>query len=234
MQSIVIAWILALFVAAIAIGDVERGNRLYREGRYEAAVAAYRAALEGGESGPELRYNLGTALLRLGRYDEAGRHFEAALRSIEPELRQRTFYNLGNRFIRAGRSERDASTKRKLLDAAVAAYKQALRLEPGDADAKWNLELALDERRRLPSPPSSGGDPRQGRRREAEPDENRARARPRQGDGAGRRRPSPSSPEMMTREQADRILRAVAQDEQELLRRRLRRGSPTARADREW
>jgi Ca-activated chloride channel family protein len=44
-------------------------------------------------------------------------------------------YNLGNARLGAG----DAA-------GAVEAYKQALRLEPGNADAKWNLELALRER----------------------------------------------------------------------------------------
>ena len=48
------------------IGDLERGNRLYRAGRYPEAVAAYQEALRDGEGSPQLRYNLGTALLRSG------------------------------------------------------------------------------------------------------------------------------------------------------------------------
>lgn len=234
MQSILISWLAVVLLALVGIGDVERGNRLFREGRYEAAVAAYRTALEDGKDGPVVHYNLGTALLRLGRYDEADRHLNAALRSIEPELRRRAFYNLGNRFLDAGHAEGDGGAKRELLDAAVASYKQALRLDPADADAKWNLELALDARRRLPSPPSSGGDPRRERDSETPPDAAQTTPRPREGAGA-RRPPSPTAvPETMTREQAERLLRAVAQDEQELIRRQLRRGSRTARSRREW
>jgi hypothetical protein len=55
------------------IGDLERGNRLYREGRYEEAVAAYTRVVESGKATPQVHYNLGTALLALGRFDEADR-----------------------------------------------------------------------------------------------------------------------------------------------------------------
>lgn len=234
MHSTLLTSMVVLLLAVLAIGEFERGNRHYRAGEYEAAAAAYRAAIEGGDDRPVVHYNLGTALLRLGRHEEARRQFDAALESVEPALRQRTFYNTGNQFLRAARAERDPAERRRLLDAATDAFKQALRLAPDDADAKWNLELALDERRRSPSPSASQQrrqDPRgrQGRQGQG------ARPRPRDGTGSGdAQRLRPSNPESLTREQAERLLRAVAQDERELLREQLKKGSPTARSAREW
>ena len=78
------AGVLLLTTTGFGIGDVERGNRMYREGRYQEAVAAYEEAIADGESTPELHYNLGTALLALRRYAEAERHLELALRDVDP------------------------------------------------------------------------------------------------------------------------------------------------------
>lgn len=222
------------FLAGFGIGDLERGNRLYREGRYEEAVEAYLEALADGEASPVLHYNLGTALLRLGRYDEAERHLRQALASVDPDTRERTHYNLGNRFLQAGRASADPEARARLLDAAVEAYKRALRIHPGDVDAKWNLEMALRERERQP-PPAQGGGAGQPQQRPQDPSGRR------QG-GAGRQpRPSSSSdggtprdPGAMSREQAERILSAVEQDERELFRDQLRKGRRDTPVARDW
>ncbi|MGH7506158.1 MAG: tetratricopeptide repeat protein, partial [Longimicrobiales bacterium] len=152
--------LMALFLTlnGFGIGDVERGNRLYREGRYAEAVEAYRAAMRDGEESPELQYNLGTALLRIGRYAEAEQHLQAALEAVDPDLRHRSLYNLGNRYLEAARAQSDPAAQGRMLEAAVEAYKRSLRLEPEDTDAKWNLEMALrkqDENQQQPQQSSS-------------------------------------------------------------------------------
>lgn len=223
------------FVAALAlgVGDFERGNRMYRAGRFEDAVAAYRAALEDGDERPELRYNLGTALLRLGRYEEAQQQLEAALQDVDPALRQRTLYNLGNRFLEEGRAAAQAPQREQLLDAAIEAYKDALRLDPSDQDAKWNLELAL---RAQQQPPQE--DPQQD-----DQDQNEQRD---QDEGSGGEQPQPNAPQgdeprgageqqaPLTPEQAEQILNAVEQDERELYQEQLRRGARETPVARDW
>lgn len=229
-----------IVVLAWGIGDLERGNRFYREGRYSEAVEAYRAALRGGEASATLHYNLGTALLRLERYDEAERHLRAALGTVEPELRERAHFNLGNRYLEAGRGATDPQARSRLFDAAVEAYKQALRIDPADTDAKWNLELALREKEEQPPTPRSGGSSDQR-------DRDRQDQQDAQGDGAaGNQSQSPASPSpggappggegsgRMTREQAERILSAVEQDERELYRQKLRKGRRNTPVTRDW
>lgn len=215
---------------AFDFGDFERGNRLYREGRYAEAVEAYQAALEDGHDTPALRYNLGTALLRLGRYDEADRHLRAALEGVEPDIRTRAHYNLGNRFLNAARQMAAPEARGKLLEGAVEAYKRALRLDPSDGDAKWNLELALQEREELPPAPQSGaGQPQQGqqsRRRGAT-------GRP-SGSGSDDARRTAAAPGQLTREQAERILNAVEQDERDLFGDKLRQGRRETPVARNW
>jgi Ca-activated chloride channel family protein len=224
---------LVLTLAGAGIGDVERGNRLYRAGRYAEAVGAYEAALRAGDTSFELRYNIGTALLQLGRYTEAEQHFRAALDAVQPELRQRTFYNLGNRFLDAARRDPSAARALPLLGAAVDAYQRSLRLGPDDRDAKWNLELALREQQRAQQrlQDTQGGGPEQPRQQQS--GAGQGQPEPEAGDAETTRRTS-AQRIPLTREQAERILSAVEQDERELTRRTLRRGQRRTAVQRDW
>jgi Ca-activated chloride channel homolog len=227
--------------SGFGIGDLERGNRLYRDGRYEEAVAAYQQVIASGRATPDVQYNLGTALLALGRYEEAQRHFETALQGVQPELRQRTFYNLGNRFLQEGRGEGDLQRQGALLDAAIEAYRSALRMTPGDPDAKWNLELALRDRDRneqqqsMPQqqdPQSGGGDDQQQQERaEGQGSGSDASQGP---SGSGADAGASMEQQPMSQAEADRILSAIEQDERELTREKLRRGQRTTPVLRDW
>jgi Ca-activated chloride channel homolog len=224
------------------IGDVERGNRMYREGRFEEAAESYQRALESAPARADVRYNLGTALLALGRWEEAQAHLQAALDGVDPELRRRAFYNLGNRFLLDGRAEHELRRQGALLDAAIEAYRRALRMAPDDPAAKWNLELALREREQNEQQQASmpdRGDPDQ---QSTDSDDEQQ-----QGQGAG----SGASPSAarggddgdpgstmderpMSQEQADRILSAIEQDERELARESLQRGQRRTPVLRDW
>jgi hypothetical protein len=141
----------------LACGGARAGDRHYARGEYAEAYEAYRGALA-RDSTARLEYNVGTALYRLERYEEAAHSFRAAAgRAETPVRRQRALYNLGNAMVRAAE---DRPTEAEPLLEAVAAYEEALRLDPADADAKWNLELAL---RRLDDDRVSGGSSGRGR-----------------------------------------------------------------------
>lgn len=214
-------------------GDLERGNRLYREGRYAEAVAAYEEALRGGSDSPVLRYNLGTALLRIGRHEEAEQYLRAALQGTESGLRQHASYNLGNRYLEQGRQGGDALPA---LEAAIAAYKESLRLDPQDVDAKWNLELALREREeQLRSQSSTPEEQGQGGGEEPEP-EDEQEGGGEGGSGGSSGSQGQGSPERapMSEEEAERILSAIEQDERDLARERLQKGQRRTPVRRDW
>ncbi|HUG42205.1 MAG TPA: tetratricopeptide repeat protein [Longimicrobiales bacterium] len=225
----------AAFAPALlpGIGDVERGNRHFREGRFGEAVEAYQAALADGRDGPVLRYNLGTALLKLGRYAEAEEHLRGALDVVEPETREWVYYNLGQRFLEDARGQGDPRATAGLYDAAVEAYRQALRLQPGDVDAKWNYELALREREQQQSGGGGAGDKGDQDEEEQPGDQGSG------GEAQGSPSESPAGGQAegqspMSREQAERILSAVEQDERELFQDKLKKGPQTARPTRDW
>lgn len=112
---------------------VAEGNRFYAAGKYEEALAAYDRAAAADAGNPAIAYNRGLALHRLARYYES---YHATLDA----LNEATDVQL------AGRMEFSAGNTAVMLEQwsdARDRYVAALRLDPGDAAAKANLELVL-------------------------------------------------------------------------------------------
>ena len=234
---------LLVFTTGAGVGDLEKGNRLYREGKYEEAAAAYQRVVDSGKASPQAHYNLGTALLALGRYEEAGAHFQRALQGVQPELRERTFYNLGNRFLADARESGDLRQQGEMLDAAIEAYKRTLRLDPQDVDAKWNLEMALREREENEQQQQSM--PQRSDQDQEQSDDNEQSDEQQSGGGSGSSQSESEAGEgeqsgtttdeqPMSQEQAERILSAIEQDERDLTREKLRRGQRRVPVLRDW
>jgi len=81
---------------------------------------------------PSLRYNIGNALYREGKYDAAAAEYSRALSKAGHSLAPAVRYNLGNTHF-----------QQKQYAEAVDAYRQVLDDRPGDEAARHNLELAL-------------------------------------------------------------------------------------------
>ena len=148
------ALILLLSGCSHGMGEMRRGERLYSAGSYRESYNAFQRALA-ARGDPALQYSVGKALYRLRRYDEAARSFRDA--TSVPRLKQASYYNLGNSLVRA---TEEITDKDEMLRQAMAAYEEALRLNPIDSAAKWNLEVAL---RRRGEDRESGGSPGRGR-----------------------------------------------------------------------
>jgi Ca-activated chloride channel family protein len=217
--------------ALIGGGVLADAERAYRRGDYQAAARGYGRALAEGDSSAIVRYNLGTALLRLGRHDEARPHLEAAARArASADTRFRGAYNAGGADLQpvAGGSV-PREQRRERLVRAINHYRRALLLNPDDVDAKWNLELA----NRLLRDQSGGGG--------GDDDENESPS-----GGGGQNDPSPASPQPqqgtggegagrpMTREQAERILAGAESREQRIQRQQLKQDQTRIHGVRDW
>ena len=108
---------------------VRKGTRQYHKGNYEQAISRYEEALKAAPGQFEATYDLGNALYKAERYDHAEQTMQQAaadsLRSDEE--RAEAFYNLGN-----------AQFKQQKYKEALESYKQSLRLNPADMEAKYN------------------------------------------------------------------------------------------------
>lgn len=123
-------------------------------------VARYRAAARESER-PIDAYNLGTALMRDGRWIEAREALRLASRSDRQRVREFGLYNYGASSARAAvEGEADSHESRSLLISARQAFRQILRDRPEDEDTRWNLELVerwLEERQEESGGQGEGG-----------------------------------------------------------------------------
>ena len=108
---------------------VRKGNRQYNKGEYEASIGRYEEALKAAPGQFEATYNLGNALYKAERFDRAEQTMvQAAADSLRSDAeRAEAFYNLGN-----------AQFKQQKYKEALESYKQSLRLNPADMEAKHN------------------------------------------------------------------------------------------------
>jgi tetratricopeptide (TPR) repeat protein len=126
----------------------QRAARFYHAHAWHDAAAAFQSLIQDATSArrsdavPLLSYGLGTADYRLGRFDRAVQAYHDAVAG-DRALQQRAYYNMGNAYVWKARAEYDHTGKRMALRGAIDSYEEALLIDPTDANARWNLEVAL-------------------------------------------------------------------------------------------
>ena len=129
-------FILAVLALSACGSSVERtldiGNQAFVEQDYQQAMEKYGQAMEMDPELGEPTYNLANTLYRLEAFEEAGQFLAQAIQTASDQLAEHGFYNLGNNFF-----------QQELMPEAVEAYKESLRIDSNDMDAKYNLELAM-------------------------------------------------------------------------------------------
>ncbi|GEM_PF-2376540 len=113
----------------------ERAMKLYEEGNYEDALSVYSEEAVENPDSPKVLYNLGNMLYRNDRFEDALPPYSHA--QDETDIKQAAVFNTGNALYRAGSSSGDGEKLKQSLEA----YKEAIRLDPGDLDAKYNYEF---------------------------------------------------------------------------------------------
>ncbi len=128
---------------------VAAGNERMGERDAQGALTHYDRAARELPGRAEVHLNRGLALLEAGEMDRAR---EAFLLATEPPaeagVRADAYYDLGLAFYRqadaaASAEEPNHQEAQRLFREAADSFRQSLRIRPGNADAGWNLELAL-------------------------------------------------------------------------------------------
>jgi len=89
------------------------------------------------------RYNLGNSLYKQNNFQEAVLAYDSVRNSNPDEkILSDSYYNLGNSFLKM--SMDTANTFQDALPASIEAYKNALRTNPDDTAAKYNLSYAMN------------------------------------------------------------------------------------------
>ena len=197
--------------------QIRQGNKLYQAEKFNEAEVRYRQSLQQNPQNLKGMFNLGNALYRQGRFDEAAQLYQG-LSSIATNDRQKAYayHNLGNSLLK---SQKYAES--------VEAYKNSLRINPDDEQTRFNLAYAM--RQLQEQPPQNQGNDKQ------DDQEQQQNQQPQQGENEQPRQQQPK-PNQISPQDAERILDALNQKEQnvhqELNPNQTQR--PPARQAKEW
>ncbi len=240
--------VLLLGLAGDGDKDGRRGNAHYKNGNYEAAADAYYRGLAAYETGtPDAAYyglqnNLGAALHQQGDFALARPAFARAMETAPSQADfARAAYNAGNNAFREEQAE-----------AALDFYKKALLADPANADAKFNYEFV--KRRQQQQQQQGQGENQdqqdgenqdenqQGENQQNQDQQNQEQQQegqnqePQEGEQPqnAEPQPQPETPDQLSRQQAERILQALENEEQQLLREVQKVKGRPRRVEKDW
>ena len=108
------------------------GNTHYESGKFVDAEINYKKALEQNANLLEAQFNLGDALAKQDRFEEALASFDLVSSTSEDEqLKANAFHNKGN-----------VQLQQQDLEGAIESYKEALRTNPKDHQTRYNYAYA--------------------------------------------------------------------------------------------
>ena len=136
----VIAFSMVSFLVAAQIVQAQStrslnnsGVEAYKKKQFVDAEVNFKKGLEKSDESFELNYNLGDSYYKQQRYDDAIKHFQNSLTHTEDVIsKAKAFHNIGNSLL-----------KSQKIEESVEAYKNSLKLNPNDAETKYNLSYAL-------------------------------------------------------------------------------------------
>lgn len=114
---------------------IQKGNELYKQQQYQQAELVYAEVLAKEPNNATAKFNQANALYKQSKADEAIRVLnDLAFKSNDPATKSKAYYNKGA-----------ILSAQKKLEESIDAYKDALRQDPADQDARENLQKALLE-----------------------------------------------------------------------------------------
>lgn len=185
------------------------GNSYFKKGDYSTAEIEYRKALELNSEDAVAKYNLANVLYHTNRTQEAGSLYNDAIKNVgkfSPEQQADLAHNAGNVFM-----------KDKEYEKAIECYKASLRRRPSDEETRYNLALAQKLLEKEKQDGGGGGnDSPQDNQDKDQQDQNKDQNQDRQKEQPQDQPPQPQNEDQMSRENAEKILKALLQDEKQI------------------
>jgi Ca-activated chloride channel family protein len=190
---------------------VRKGNKHFNANQFTNAEVEYRKGLLQNNQSLEANFNLGNALFRQEKYAEALERYQL-VSSIPAESRKQSaaaFHNAGNALL-----------MQKKIAESIEAYKQALRLNPSDNETRYNLAFA---QHLLKNDQDQQNDDQQDQKdNERKKDEEQPQ----------QEQPQNSN---MNKEQAEQLLQALMQDEQDTMEKAKQQPQPIRKgSEKDW
>lgn len=114
---------------------IRSGNRYYKQKQLDKSQQQYEEAVRKAPANPTANYNLGNAQFRKNNYNDAANSYDSSVEhATDNTMKEKGLYNKGV-----------AMAKQQKLKESIDAWKNALKLDANDEDARENLQKALQQ-----------------------------------------------------------------------------------------
>lgn len=188
---------------------IRQGNREFENQNYSESEISYRRAIDKNKSSADAVFNAGDALYKQEKFEDAGKQFIESHRMNEDrDKKAGSMYNLGNSLLKAGK-----------LKESIEAYKNSLRLNPGNMQAKYNLAYAQDRLKEQEEQQQQQQDQQNQDQNKDQQDQNQDKQNDqKESEDQNKQDEQQQSDQQqsMSKEDAERLLNAIANDEKEV------------------
>ena len=189
---------------------IRQGNKQYKEEVFDESEILYRKALEKEQQSYSGEFNLGDAMYKQEKFEDAARGFhKLAENQTDPVKLGELYHNIGNSLLKANQ-----------LEASIEAYKQALRNNPADNETRHNLAYAQQMQQQQQDQDQDKQDQDQDKQDQnqdqQDQDQDKQDQNQDQQDQNQNQDQQQQQQPQISREDAQRMLQALQQDEQEL------------------
>ena len=185
------------------------GNELYTDSSYNDAEMQYRKSLEKDQDYFNASFNLADAVYKQERYKESSALFDALIDNAPTENDlAKVYHNLGN-----------SLTQEQKLEEAIEAYKNALRINPNDAETRHNLALSKkqkQEQEQQEEKKEENKEEKKDQEKDKEGKDKKEQNKEQEKEDEEKENQPEEKKEEMSKEDAEKMLEAIQQEEKEL------------------
>lgn len=250
-MSKTIKFLLVIFVSVISLNAQSSrslnndGVDLYNNKKYTDAEVNFKKGIEKDTNSYPGHFNLGDSYYRQGKYDEAIKSFNNSVtKSMTKEEQSKAFYNMGGSYIKGEKYKE-----------AIEALKKALKLNPKDTDAKYNLSYAIrkdkdqqqqnkdnkdknknDKNKDKNKDQDKNKDNKDNKDKNKDDKKNQDQNKPddkKDQDKQNQQQPKPNESKM-SKQEAERILDAIKNNEKDLQKQLRKKTGNAVKTDKDW
>ncbi len=182
---------------------------MYKQKNYDASQQEYSRALVADPKDATASYNNGNAQFRGNKGEEAVASYDNTIdHSKDAMLREKAFYNKGV-----------ALSKQQKLQESIDAWKESLKLDGNDNEARENLQKALME---LKKQQQQNKDDKEKKDKKQDQKQNKQEQKPQE------------QQSKLSKQQVEQLLKALQQKEKEI-QQKMQKGSPVPnKPEKDW
>jgi tetratricopeptide (TPR) repeat protein len=178
---------------------IRSGNRYYKKKQLDQSQQQYQEAVRKAPDNPTANYNLGNAQFRKNNFEEAAKSYETSVEhSPDNASRENGLYNKGVALV-----------KQKKLPESIDAWKNALKLNAADEDARENLQKALMELKQQQSQ-------QQKDQKDQKDKKDKKDQKDQKDEKKNQEQPPKPQPSRLNKQQVEQLLKALQQKENDL------------------